>query len=186
MISLILPIDYECSQLTVETQLLSSYNFKLNRRKVRRQILRECSPFLSLFCAFQPDHCDNELHTRTWHLCKLVFIKGRSPASLVRCFPLFALWDPLTYTDPCRRRKWNCMKLQAMKKSNRNGSYFLLSSWASSLKGFWNLTLLPMFQGNLIVQDHSVRIFCFFCFTVKSKSILLPTPRRAGFVSFLR
>ena len=31
--------------------------------------------------------------------------------------------------------------------------------------------------------------FLFFCFTVtkvKSKSILLPTPRRAGFVSFLR
>ena len=65
MISLILPINCECSQLTVETQLLSSYNFKLNRRKVRRQILRECSPFLPLFCAFQPDHCDNELHTRT-------------------------------------------------------------------------------------------------------------------------
>ena len=124
MISLILPINCECSQLTVETQLLSSYNFKLNRRKVRRQILRECSPFLPLFCAFQPDHCDNELHTRTWHLCKLVFIKGRSPASLVRCFPLFALWDPLTYTDPCRRRKWNCMKLQAMKKSNNE--WFIL------------------------------------------------------------
>ena len=28
--------------------------------------------------------------------------------------------------------------------------------------------------------------FLFFCFTVKSKSILLPTPRRAGFVSFIR
>ena len=44
-----------------------------------------------------------------------------------------------------------------------------------------------MFQGNLIAQDHSVRIFCFW-FTVtkaKSNSILLPTPRRAEFVSFL-
>ena len=42
------------------------------------------------------------------------------------------------------------------KKTNRNSSYFLLSSWASSLKGFWISTLVPMFQGNLIAQDHSV------------------------------
>ena len=47
---------------------------------------------------------------RIWHLRELVFIKGRSPGSLVRCFPLFALWGPLTRTDPCRRRKWNCMQ----------------------------------------------------------------------------
>lgn len=157
MISLILPINCKCSQLTVETQLLSSYNFKLNRRKVRRQILRDCSPFLPLFCAFQPDHCDNKLHTRTWHLCKLVFIKERSPASLVRGFPLFAQWDPLTYTDRAEEENeitWNCRQ---WKNQTMNGSYFLLSSW-----GFWNLTLLSMFHGNLIVQDHSVRIFCFF------------------------
>ena len=98
---------------------------------------------------------------RMWPLCELVFIKGRSSGSLVRCFPLFALWDPLTHTDSCRRRKSNCLKLQAMKKSNRNSSYFLLSSWASSLKGFRTSTLVPMFQGNLIAQDHSVRIYFF-------------------------
>ena len=57
---------------------------------------------------------------RIWHLRELVFIKGRSTGSLVRCSPLFAPWDPLTHTDPCRRRKRNCLKLQAMKKSNRN------------------------------------------------------------------
>ena len=67
----------------------------------------------------------------------------------------------LTHTDQCRRKKWNCLKKQAMKKSNRNSSYFILGSWASSLKGFWNSTLVPMLQGNLLAQDHSVRIFFF-------------------------
>ena len=143
---------------------------KLRKKKLYRSLL---------FCAFQADHYMITSFKRMWPLCELVFIKGRSPGSLVRCFPLFALWDPLTHTDPCRRRKSNCLKLQAMKKSNRNSSYFLLSSKPSSLKGFWNSTLLPMFQGNLIAQDHSVT-------KVKRKSILLPTPRRARFVSFLR
>ena len=100
---------------------------------------------------------------RMWPLHELVFIKDRSPGILVRCFPLFALWDPLTHTEPCRRRQRNCLKLQAMKKSNWKSSYFL-SSWASSLKGFWNSTLVPTFQGNLLAQDHSLRFFFFFFF----------------------
>ena len=95
-----------------------------------------------------------------WHLHELVFIKGGSPA---KCGSLLSviMTHLLTHTDQCRRKKWNCLKKQAMKKSNRNSSYFILSSWASSLKGFWNSTLVPMLQGNLLAQDHSVRIFFF-------------------------
>ena len=99
---------------------------------------------------------------RIWHLHELVFMKGGSPAECGSLFSvIYSMTHLLTHTDQCRRRKWNCLKKQAMKKSNRNSSYFILSSWASSLKGFWNSTLVPMLQGNLLAQDHSVRIFFF-------------------------
>ena len=102
---------------------------------------------------------------RMWPLRELLFMKGISPGSLVRCLPLFALWDPLTHTDPCRRRKWNCLKLQAT-KSNRNSSYLLLSTFVAILtQGILSLDL----AANVPRQPYSTRplskIF-FFCFTV--------------------
>jgi len=126
---------------------------KLRKKKLYRRLL---------FCAFQPDHYDNKLQAYPT-LARACFYKGyisRKSSSLLSV--ICTMRDSLTHTDPCRKRKWNCMKLQAMKKSNRNSSYFLFISWASSLKGFWNSTLVPMFQGNLIALDHSVRIFFFF------------------------
>ena len=112
-----------------------------------------------LFCVFQPDYYDNKLQSGIWHLRELVFIKGGSPAKCSSLLSVICSMRFLTHTDPCRRRKWNCMKLQAIRKSDSNSLYFLLSSWASSLKGFYNSSFVLLFTGNLLAQDHSVSTF---------------------------
>ena len=117
--------------------------------------------------------------SRMWHLHELVFIKGGSPAKCGSLLSvIYSMTHLLTHTDQCRRKKWNCLKKQAMKKSNRNSSYFILSSRASSLKGFWNSTMVRMLQGNLLAQDHSVRIFFFFFLSLQRYKVKVSYYRR--------
>ena len=74
---------------------------KLRKKKLYRRLL---------FCAFQAD--DNKLQAYL-HLQELVFIKERSPGSLVRCFQLFCSMRSLDAHGSVQKKK---MKLQAMKK----------------------------------------------------------------------
>ena len=110
---------------------------------------------------------------RIWHLRELVFIEGGSPARCSSLLSVICSMSFLTHTDPCRRRKWNRMKLQAMKKSTRNSLYFLLIEFLGILtQGILELHLC------LIVpwQPFSTRL--------PSEHKVVPTLQRVGIVSF--
>ena len=91
---------------------------KLRKKKLYRRLL---------FCAFQPDHYDNKLQAYLT-LARACFYKGKISRKTSSLLSVIFSMRSLDAHGSVQKKK---MKLHAMKKLNRNSSYFLLSSWAS-------------------------------------------------------